>query len=94
MTVQFLVEYLRDQFDKFWNRFASGTATVAQGNTTQVVTHSLGVSTYGLALTPLADPGGTFWASGKSATQFTINLQTAAPIGGISFDWLVKGVYP
>jgi hypothetical protein len=90
MTVQQMVLYLRDVFDKFANTFQRGTATVAASSTGVAVTIA-STSSYALTVTPLGDPGGRWWVSGKSGTGFTINLQVAAPAGGLSFDWTVKG---
>ena len=91
MTVQQMVLFLRDQFDKFTALFQTGTATVPATTTSTVVTLNAPMASYGLSVTPLADPGGRWWVSAKSATGFTINLQTAAPVGGISFNWVAKG---
>lgn len=91
MTVQFLVEVLRDALDAFIAKFTVGTATVTNGNTTATVTHGLNMASNYVSLTPTADPGGRYWVSNKTATAFQINLQTAAGVGGVSFDWLVKG---
>jgi hypothetical protein len=95
MVVQQLLEFLRDQFDKFWQGQIRGNSTVPNTATTLVVTHGLGQPTYSVVATPLVDPGvGRWWISNKTATQFQINLTTAAPVGGVPFDWIVKGVYP
>lgn len=91
MVVQQNLEFLRDTYDSAQGKFKQGTSTVTNGNTTVVVTHALGVASYQISLTPTTDPGGRYWVSGKSATQFTINLQVAAPVAGVSFDWIVKG---
>jgi hypothetical protein len=91
MVVQNNLEYLRDQFDGQTTKLKQGSATVPNGATTVNVTHSLGIATNYVALTPTVDPGGRYWVTGKSATAFTINLQVAAPVAGISFDWIVKG---
>lgn len=94
MVVQSMLEFLRDQFDKTWNGVKQGTSTVPNTATTLVVTHALGSATYAVVATPLLDPGGRWWISNKTSSQFQINLQTAAPVGGIPFDWIVRGVYP
>lgn len=91
MVVQQLLEFLRDQFDKFQNNTIRGTSTVLATQTTLVVSHGLGNPTFSVVAVPLLDPGGRYWLSNKTATQFQINLQTAAPVGGIPFDWIVKG---
>lgn len=91
MVVQQNLEFLRDAFDSTQGKFKQGASTVTSGNTTVVVSHALGAASYQVSLTPLADPQGRFWITGKSATQFTINLQVAAPVAGVSFDWIVKG---
>jgi len=91
MTVQEMLEYLRDKYDGFQNKFVGGTSTVAQGNTTLVVTHSLGTPTYSVVAVPAVNPGGNWWVSNKTATQFQLNLAVAAPVGGVPFEWQVKG---
>lgn len=92
MTVWQMVEFLRDQYDKFRNSVGSGTSTVTNGNTVLIVNHGLSAASYHVSLTPLADPGGRFWVTNKTATSFQINLQVAAPVAGVPFDWIVKGV--
>jgi len=92
LVVQQMVEFLRDVFDKTIAGFARGTALVIQGNTTVAVTIPATVGgTYSAQVTPLADPVGRFWISGKGSSGFTINLSTAAPVGGVAFDWMVRG---
>ena len=92
-TVWYNLQWLANNvFDVFANKFQQGTATVAAGNTTVVVTGIVVVGAYQVDLTPTSDPGATirYWVSGKTATQFTINLSAAAGGGGVSFDWMVK----
>jgi hypothetical protein len=91
MVVWQMLQFLRDQFDKFTASVGRGTSTVLQGQTTLTVTHGLGASTYSVAASPLVNPGGNWWISNKTATQFQINLAVAAPVGGVPFDWIVKG---
>lgn len=92
MVVQQMVLFLRDAFDAFQNKFTGqGTANVPQAATSVGVTFSTTASLYALSVTPTNDPGGRYWVSGKSSLGFTINLQVAAPVGGINFDWLAKG---
>jgi hypothetical protein len=90
MTVQQMVFFLRDVFDTFVGKFQKGTATVPNGATSVAVTITSAPG-YVLTATPLADPGGRWWVSGKSALGFTINLQVAAGVSGVAFDWTVKG---
>jgi hypothetical protein len=78
-------------FDVFQNKFQQGVATVANGNTTVTVSGiAVGTSSYQVTLTPTADPGARYWVTGKTATQFVINLSAAAGVGGVPFDWKVK----
>lgn len=72
------------------NYYASGTATVAAAGTTVTVTHNLGFTNYRVLLCPTVDPGGRFWVTTKTKTQFTINLSAGAPGGGAIFDWVVR----
>jgi hypothetical protein len=91
MVVQEMLDWLRDLFDGFTNRFRQGTATVPQAATFVDVVHGLGQGNHQVLLTPLTNPAADWWVSSKSATQFRINLSVAAPVGGITFDYLVKG---
>lgn len=91
MVVQQLLEFLRDQFDKYVAKVTRGTTTVAQGATTALVVHGLGNPTNTVVASPGVDPAGTWWVSNKTATQFQLNLAVAAPIGGVPFEWIVRG---
>jgi hypothetical protein len=83
--------FLGTIYDQFVNKFALGTNTVAAAATTLTVVHGLGFASYTVILTPNgAAPPGTYWVSGKTTTQFVINLSTPAPAGGTTFDWMVK----
>ena len=91
MVVQQMVLFLRDAFDTFTGKVLRGNNTVLQAATTVVCTLPATLAVYSVAATPLVNPGGNWWISGKTTTQFTINLAVAAPVGGIAFDWIVKG---
>jgi hypothetical protein len=91
MIVQDMLFFLRDAFDTFANKVARGSATISLGNTTVVVTMLTGLTTYSVEVTPTSNPGGYWWVSGKTPTQFQINLAVAAPALGVGFDWVVKG---
>jgi hypothetical protein len=91
MVVQNNLDFLKDVVDGIIGKFKSGSATVSVGATSVIVTHGMGASSSAVSVTPTQDPGGRFWVSGKSATAFQINLQVAAPVGGIAFDYIVKG---
>lgn len=92
MVVQQMVEFLRDVFDRFTGTITRGSATVTNGNTTVAVPIPSNIgATYSVGLTPLADPGGRFWVTGKTSSQFVINLGVAAPVAGVGFDWTAKG---
>ena len=83
-----LIDWLTSNYVQ---QFKSGSATVPNTNTTLVVNHGLGVVSYRIALVPTIDPGGRYWVTNKTASSFQINLQIAAPVGGITFDYFVKG---
>jgi hypothetical protein len=92
MTVQQMVEFLRDAYDTFKDKIARGTVTLAAGNTS--VTAAIGANlggAYSVVICPTADPGSRFWVSAKASTQFQVNLSAAAPAGGVVFDWIAKG---
>jgi hypothetical protein len=57
--------------------------------TTTTVAHTLGTSAFNVSVVPLGDPGSRYWVSGKTASQFVINLQTT-PAGSVTFDWYAK----
>ena len=87
-----MLQYLANSvFDAFVNTFIQGSATVAATNTFVDVTGSF-PTTYQVNLTPLNDPTVRYWVSFKSSSKFTITLSAAAPVGGVNFDYLVKGV--
>ncbi len=90
-TVWTMLKYLANNvYDRFVASFVSGSATVVATTTTIVVTHSLNAATYAVMITPIGDPGGRYWVSAKTVTQFTINMQVAAGGSGQLFDWMVK----
>lgn len=91
MVVQRNLETLRDVVDAFNVKQLRGTATVPNAATTVVVIHGLASASYAVEVTPTADPGGRWWVSGKTSTQFTINLSVAAGGAGVPFDWTVRG---
>ena len=92
MTVQRMLRWFANNvYDKFVGKFVHGTATVPATATTVVVTHNLGSTTYQVILQQLLNLSGTFWVSNKTSSQFTINLSVAAPTGGATFDWFLKG---
>lgn len=88
--LQQLLEFLRDEIEKIVAKTMRGSSSVAAAATTVIVTHGFNQPSYSVALTPLADPGGRFWASNKTSNDFQINLQTAAPGGGVPFDWILS----
>jgi len=73
----------------------AGSTTVTVGNTTVTVVHTLGAPN-AVNVTPTNANiatvwgGGGYWITGKTNTQFVINLAVAAPAGGVTFDWMVK----
>lgn len=91
MIVQQMVEWLRDAFDAFTGKVMRGNSTVLATTTSVVCTLPTAQGTYSVVASPLLNPGGIWWISGKTASQFVINLAVAAPVGGIPFDWIVKG---
>lgn len=70
----------------------NGTATIASGTTSIVVTHGLlaAPAASDITLTPTGNPAadpGNVWASSIGATQFTINCRTDPGGGGAAFAW-------
>jgi len=91
-TVWQNVRYLANQvLDPFINKFQQGTATITNPATTVTVVHTLGIASYQVQVVPLGDPVSRYWVSGKTSSQFVINL-SAAPAGSMSFDWSIKAV--
>jgi hypothetical protein len=69
----------------------SGTATVANGATTVVVSHGLSVTPVlkDISVTPTNNLGNAtkFWISTPTATQFTINVNTDPGATTATFVW-------
>ncbi len=66
---------------------ATGTATITAGQTSVTVTHGLAKSATHVQLTPTtATSGKPYHSSAKTATTFTITIDSAAA-SDISFDW-------
>lgn len=86
------LDYLADLYDKFTSVNAKGFATVTNGNTTVAVSFGGNITSPAVTITPTADPGGRYWITGRTAAGFTINLSVAAPVAGVGFDWIAKGV--
>ena len=70
----------------------SGNATIPAGNTSVAVNHSLGNGlTPKVFIQPTQKMAAlNWWVSGKSASQFTINISAASAGSALSFDWLVS----
>ena len=65
----------------------SGTSTIATDATSIVVTHGLAATPTRVQLTPTTDTAGKrYWISAKTATTFTITIDTSHT-SDISFDW-------
>lgn len=84
-----LLWFVQSIFDVFQSKFNTGTATITTGNTTVAVNHLLGTSNFVAQVTPLGNPGGAPWVSGKTTSQFTINIPGALG-GNLNLDWMVK----
>jgi hypothetical protein len=68
-----------------------GTASIAAGASTVVVTHNIAAAPDRIYLTPTSSTQGRyFWTSTKTSTQFTINLDANAVTNPITFDWLAE----
>lgn len=91
MIVQKNLDFIVEQLDGFNGSRAKGSATVTSTNTTVAVTYGKTIVGPKVVAAPTADPGGRWWLSAVGSTGFTINLQTAAPVGGVSFDWQAEG---
>jgi hypothetical protein len=92
MTVQTMLEFLRDAFDKHVGKFASGSVSIPNGQTTAVVTHAFGSPSYHVTASPVnGDCGSRWWIDLKTSTQFTLRLQTTPSVVA-QFDWQLKGV--
>lgn len=90
MVVQQMVEFLRDEFDQELGKIIRGNSTIVAAATFADVAVSA-PATYSVVVTPLNDPGSRFWVSNRTSGGFRINLSAAAPVGGVAFDWIVKG---
>ena len=66
---------------------AVGTATITTTQSAIVVSHGLALSPTAVTVTPQGNPGSlTWWVSGTSSSQFTINV-SANPGSNLSFYW-------
>jgi len=66
----------------------SGTATVANGQTTVTVTHGLATTPTRVQATPtLLSNAASFWVTAKGATTFVINVNADPGAGTAAFDW-------
>lgn len=91
MTVQKNVDELVAQLKNRDNARDSGSVTITSGNTSVAVAFTKTLVNPHAVASPIDDPAGRWWLSAKSATGFTINLQTAAGVGGVDFDWHAEG---
>jgi hypothetical protein len=77
-----------------WKTEASGTATVANGTTTIVVTHGLSAtpSINDISVTPTNNMGtaAKYWVSTVTATQFTINVDANPGATTATFVWKIS----
>ena len=72
------------------NKKKSGTATVASGATTIVVTHGLARTPDHVYISPRENPTNAvafWWVDTIGATQFTINVNANPGASGLDFDW-------
>jgi hypothetical protein len=68
----------------------NGTATITVGLTSITVNHSLGVSPPHVSLESQDNlDGRDVWVSGKSSTQFTVNISSLDPSNNHVFKWKV-----
>jgi hypothetical protein len=77
-----------------WVTDNRGTATVANGATTAVVTHGLSVTPpiSAISVTPTNNLGtaAKFWISNVTATQFTINVDVNPGAATATFSWSIR----
>lgn len=67
-----------------------GQSAIAQGATSIVVTHNLLATPNLQDFQIIPNASCTWWISNITSTQFTINIASAAPTGGITFGWHCK----
>ena len=64
------------------------TATISAGDTTVVVDHNIGATPY-VTITPQSNIGGrNVWVNTKTATQFTIHIDSADPFNDLVFEYI------
>jgi hypothetical protein len=68
-------------------------ASIGVGNTSVVVNHGLAATPQEVFITPTVDPQFRWWVSTLTATQFTINLSTAAAGSAVTFRWRASIYY-
>ncbi len=66
----------------------SGTATIANGQTSVTITHGLATTPTRVHVTPtLLSNAASFWVTDKGATTFVINVNADPGAGTATFDW-------
>ena len=65
-------------------RFLEGSGQIDAGNSTEVITHGLGVVPSSVFLTPKGDA--RIWVTAPGATTFTVNR--SGTTGTLGFSWL------
>lgn len=89
--LQNCIDFLADIVDKFMSTTSKGTTTITNGNVTVGVVFSTPLTSPAVNVSPISNPGGYWWVSGRTNSGFTINLAVAAPVAGVVFDWIAKG---
>ncbi len=65
-------------------RFLEGSGQIDDGNSTEVITHGLGVVPSSVFITPQGNR--TIWVTTVGATTFTVNRSTTS--SNLGFNWL------
>lgn len=91
MIVQDNLLFLRDSLDETSAKISQGSDIITSGNTFKDILLATATAIYSISVVPTGDPGGRIWVSNKSSSGFRVNLSVAAPVGGVPFDWIVKG---
>lgn len=68
----------------------TGLATVLEGNTSVVVTHNMALTPVLSNINLIPSVNNNMWVTDITATTFTINIDAAAPSGGVVVGWGIR----
>jgi hypothetical protein len=91
LVVQRNLEFLAGLMDDLVNSSDSGSGVVVESATASAISFLRAIENPHVIATPTVGSSIPYWVSNKTNTGFIFNLQTAAPVGGVTFDWIARG---